>query len=49
MLSRELSSRITSPQHCIHCGYDLMGTPTSGDQGGDLIAKKDRKRYVISE
>jgi HJR/Mrr/RecB family endonuclease len=29
------------------CGYDVMGTPITGDQGGDLVAKKSGKTYVI--
>jgi restriction endonuclease Mrr len=28
-------------------GYDVMGPPISGDQGGDLIAKKEGKSYVV--
>jgi HJR/Mrr/RecB family endonuclease len=29
------------------CGYDVMGTPVAGDQGGDLVAKKSGKTCVI--
>jgi hypothetical protein len=28
-------------------GYDVMGTPQTGDQGADLIAKKDGKKIVV--
>jgi Restriction endonuclease len=28
-------------------GYDVRGTPTTGDQGGDLIAKKDGRTVVV--
>jgi len=28
-------------------GYEISGTPTTGDQGADLIAQKDGKKFVI--
>lgn len=28
-------------------GFDVVGTPTTGDQGADLIAKKDGKTIII--
>ncbi len=28
-------------------GYDVQGTPTTGDQGADLIAKKDGRTVII--
>ncbi len=28
-------------------GYEVQGTPTTGDQGGDLIAKKDGRTVVV--
>ena len=27
--------------------YDVVGTPKTGDQGADLIAKKDGRKIVI--
>lgn len=31
----------------ISAGYDVIGTPKTGDQGADLIAKKDGKKVII--
>jgi Restriction endonuclease len=31
----------------ISAGYDVVGTPKTGDQGADLIAKKDGKKVII--
>jgi hypothetical protein len=31
----------------ISAGYDVVGTPKTGDQGADLIAKKDGKKIIV--
>lgn len=28
-------------------GFDVVGTPTTGDQGADLVAKKDGRKFII--
>jgi restriction system protein len=35
--------RVSSKQF----GYDVRGTPATGDQGADLIAERDGKKIII--
>jgi diguanylate cyclase (GGDEF)-like protein len=46
--------RLSGPEFEVHiarllisAGYDVVGTPKTGDQGADLIAKKDGKKVII--